>query len=1565
MIRIPPDKPAGGESHSGAPPGGRPASGSSPAGGPARSRWVRAALTWVVAASCAGLAAGVAGAVWMSHTAAGRDLALELALDRARPWINGSITVGSVGPGGLFGGTTLHDVRLMDAAGHRVLAVDSMRARYSVAGMLAATPAMAGLDLWGAVVDLAPAAGGRVDLPSLLASRRGTSGPSAAATDARPPAAAPAADSAPPAAAATRRPPAPAPIFRIRNVAIRGGSVVLRGGGAGGGARTVRGVEADLPLLEIAPESGVLFTASVDGAGLSIPLGDAYALDLSDIAGTVAVDGEGVRVDAEQFRLPGSEGAGRLDARSDGVRLRSDFDLRMTRLALADLGWIDERFDHGTARGGLRILDDPGGRRIQFDQVEADLGEAGRVTFDGELQVGDTLRLTQFRARPAAFATRELDRYLPGELPVVGTLFGDLVFDRAQGALGVAGQVTLLDAAGADTLVELSGSGATLGPGRVADIALEAAALDYALLEIFAPQPEWRGRGEMAIRADGALETGLSIEVVATQSTPGGPSSTVAVRGSLYGDTAVSLVDLSGSASPLSLSTLGELLPSLPLEGSVEGTFSLRGVLEELDFAVDLETDAGPVVAEGTVNLSDPAAGYDLAASSDGLDLSRLLPGLPVPDSTTVAGRVTLDGQGLDLESLRGSLALNTGPSTVGDLHVDSTELSAWVDDDGLLHVETVHAQAAGLAVRGRGSLGVAPGVVGSGVTLFLSSPSIRPLRDVFMGPNLVAWDELPPIEQELMVAVDGVDPDTMPRAQDIRFDGRVDGEVRLSGGLDDLSARAIAQLGGFAYGPAAARSLGVDLGVDGVDLTAGGLAATDSSLSGVVVQGTVAGDSLAYRDREFRLATLEGEVALGERGRLRALVERSENESYEVQTVVQLGERSGRVDLDRLTLVFDDRRWNLQGPARIDWDADAIEVRDFGLIRPGGGGLSLAADGRLARGRGTGAAGEAAGDAGEAGEAGEAAGESAFRLQAADLDLEVVGRLLQLDAPPGGVLAAELEASGPGDDPEWRGTVRVDRAEYRTMRFDSVTMAGSYANGTIATEIESWQNRRRTLRVAGDAPLDLRVGAVEARIPDREVALAIAADSFPARMLLGVPRGLEEVDGTVTAEVALGGTASDLEPDGTIRLHNVAALVAPFGVRLSGVEMDLGLRPDGVVAVRGRGASGGTIDVEGTIDLGQLADSVPLDLTFRPRGFQVVDRADMEAAVSSDGVTLTGSYAFPLISGAVTVEDGTVFVEEFQRTSEVVDLYDPALFMAATEPIGPDWAEDDADPPLPFLQNLRVLVNMRVERGNFLRSRQMNVETTGDLNLTFDRSGNQLVLAGDIEVERGTYSLGGRTLRMTDGVFSFVGTPGFNPGIAVTAESRLRTREGQPLVITANISGTLLSPFLSLSSDAEAAMSEADLINYLFLRRPSSALVGAAGAPVAAVGDLFLGQVLNEIGYGLGTELGVDHISVSQSEQGQASAAFGASSLQLEVGKYLLDDLFLTGVFQRGFCTDPTLPRNSGGLRLEVGMPRDVRLEGFVEGRCTRERYRGLGDASLELENIWGFLMFREWGFK
>lgn len=419
--------------------------------------------------------------------------------------------------------------------------------------------------------------------------------------------------------------------------------------------------------------------------------------------------------------------------------------------------------------------------------------------------------------------------------------------------------------------------------------------------------------------------------------------------------------------------------------------------------------------------------------------------------------------------------------------------------------------------------------------------------------------------------------------------------------------------------------------------------------------------------------------------------------------------------------------------------------------------------------------------------------------------------------------------------------------------------------------------------------------------------------------------------------------------------------VLANLGIKLEDIFVDMALSPDGFVTVDGTGRSGGSVGVRGTVDLSEIRNP-KFDLAFWPRALQVVDRRDIEAAVTGDSITLTGAFDSPYVEGDLQVIGGTVFIEEFQRASGAVNFYDP-FFFEALELAG-EGTEALEGARNPFLSALRVFVGMEVDRGNWLRSRDMNVETSGALDLTFDRGLGQLVLLGDVNVVRGTYSRLPRTFTMTDGVFTFIGTPGFNPDMDVTAENRLQTREGEPLTITANISGTLLAPQLTLDSDAEVAISEADLISYLLLGQPASALVNETQtASVGAGVNLLLGQVASQIGYLLAPQLPIDYLSVSQSAGAQANALIGGA-VQIEAGTYLSDEVFLAGLFQRGSCADPTSVANSWGLRMEVEVPKDVVLEGFLEDRCTREGFRGLGDLSFQVAKIWGFSLYREWGY-
>ena len=1483
-----------------------------------RRTWGVVLLRAVIVAATAFVTLGVAAAVVINHTAAGRGFALDWVLERARPLLNGTLTVGGVGPSGLLAGATLHDVELRDRAGRLVLSADSIRARYSIAEFFGGPPAIADLNVWAPVVHLEPEPGAPVDFGGLVA-------------DAEPDANAP----PPPAATADEN---RAPLLSIRGARIHDGVVIMRD--ATGAEERVDGIEADFDRLDIAPERDVNLLAAVDELALSYPLGYGR-LELSGLRGDLEMRSDEIVVRAERFRLPGSEAAGSMRVAADGEALRTTFDLDISRAALEDLSWLDERLGHGTVRGGVRVLLNRAGVFVDVSDARVETPR-GRFAFAGGMSWTPTARFRSLRVAPDMLATAELETWLPDTLPVTGLLSGDVVFDGAPDRLAVSGRMALLDEVTRDTLAGASGSGTLLGDGSYRETAVAFESLDYGVLADVFPWAWWTGRGSAEVAVDGGLSTGLELRVAATRSLDGGPESSIVVDGIVHGDTAISMVDLDVALHPLDLALVRELRPDFPLTGPVAGSVALAGPLERLGVVADLNTTAGPLAAEGHFNALDPARGYRVEVAARDFRLSEWFAELP--DSTVVSATAELSGEGLALDSLRASLVVNAGPSTIGGLDVDTAAVSMRVDDAGLLHVETLHAEAGGVVVRGRpGSVGTAPDVVGQGIALSVSSSSIGPLRPLFMGEVPVAWDELSPIEQRVMIEFDGVDPSTLPTAREIRFEGALDGDVRLRGWLGDLEAVAALALSGFEYGPNSAGAARANITVGGMALV--GADTTRALPSPIVLEGAITGDSVVIADRGFQRALIDGRVALGRGGRVRAVLDRSPGESYETQAVVSLDDGGGRVDLDRLTLVFPERRWSLQGPASMIWSPDSVIVNHFGLIRPGTPGLRLFADGRLAR----------------------RSGESDFELRMAGLDLGVVARVLQLDEQVGGIAAADLAIAGTAAEPDWRGSFRVDDAVYETLRFDSATATGNHAAGMLAAVVEFWSDGRRSLSVDGELPADLRLVAVEDRLPDEPRRIEIAADAFPAAMVLPGLTGLDEVDGTISGVVTIAGTGSSPRPDGELRLENATGYLEALGIRLASVDIGARLTPDGIVTVEGTGMSGeGTMRLAGTVDVSR-PDSLPLDLAFWPRGFQVVNRRDMDIAVSGDSITLSDYFVSPLIQGRLEVDNGTVFLEEFQRASQTIDFYDPALVSAATIEIGPvGLARDGAPvrPRNPFLQNLRVLVDLHVGPGNWLRSREMNVETSGDLSVTFNRQSNQLILHGGIDVVRGTYSVGPRTLRMSDGSFRFVGTPGFNPGIAVTAEIRMHTREGEPMVITADISGTLLSPRLSLRTEA-SAVSEADLLAYLVFGRPASTLIGEGGAAsVDASRDLILGQVLNQFGYLLALELNVDHLSVSQAEQSQANAAFGASSLQVEVGWYLGERVFLTGVFQRGLCADPTLPVGSGGVRVEVGMPRDVKLEGFVEGRCTRERYRGLGDLSLKLARIWGFSLFREWGY-
>jgi translocation and assembly module TamB len=407
-----------------------------------------------------------------------------------------------------------------------------------------------------------------------------------------------------------------------------------------------------------------------------------------------------------------------------------------------------------------------------------------------------------------------------------------------------------------------------------------------------------------------------------------------------------------------------------------------------------------------------------------------------------------------------------------------------------------------------------------------------------------------------------------------------------------------------------------------------------------------------------------------------------------------------------------------------------------------------------------------------------------------------------------------------------------------------------------------------------------------------------------------------------------------------------------------------------GVAAITG--APAGTARITGTLDFGRTDDPA-FDLTLHANELLAARRRDAELTLSGRG-TLRGSYRQPIVGGDVHLDRGALYLDEIYRQYLIVDLEDPRLFDAIDTTL---FATREVLPPSqsPFLRNL-VVDNARVTvgSGSWLRSRDMNVEITGDVIVAFDRRREELRLTGSFQAVRGTYQLYfppiTRRFEIEHGSIDFPGTPGLDPGLAITANYRARSIHGDPLEITAHVSGSLDNPRVRLASNAQPPISESDLASYLFFGVPTNALaVNSAGGATGGFGEFgvrtFGPSALGFVASGLQTlaqSTGViDYIGVSPAETrpGQQHAGIGGifADAQLDVGLYLTPEVFAA------FTQRLASPGANAGVRVEWRFHPTYSAEIFAEDRFARTPSFGFSQVT-ETRKIYGFFLFREFGY-
>ncbi len=1226
----------------------------------------------------------------------------------------------------------------------------------------------------------------------------------------------------------------------------------------------------------------------------------------------------------------------------------------------------------------------PGGfaKVMRFDSVN---GNFSRVIWESPIEQGKLVDIRNLQAK--GFVWREAFRVtgMRGTVTMKDTIIGFDIPDvrMRESQASVVGRVIMEEGT------------------NFFDIRADAKRFSFRDMQWLYPRLPEEGGGSGVLRIQSQRPKGILFLATNTRiSAPGTRMS--GSFGVVMGDT-MYFTNVDMRAAPLNLDLIQAVLPGrLPVDGLLVGTVEVKGPLSSLDVKGDVQLarngQSSGVKWHGTFDTRDWSA-RNLRADLDKLDLAivtALRPDLQLRGQVT--GHVEASGN-------------TTGSVTfAADIHHYLAGFASSFDGDGVWHAAGPNA---GLDLR----LNAQPL---SFAQLAEAYPALERLQGEARGPIRLygALDDLQ-VEAELETAaglakVNG-------RLRQLDGSPRYIGEAVVSGFqldrlIDQLPATSISGTVGFDVGGTDIRAASgritarLDSGrlsaVDFYDAQTAmmldrGSLRVDSLFAGTKWGNLSAGgrislladrlDTLHFKLTEDSLAYgswaghLSADGALmGARGQFAgqinaAAISADAGEEYAANALFEAREGNMYFRIDQLRLGSVATPWTLVQPAHISVNDHGLSADTLRIRRADGGSAQL--NGRVAWH--------------SAAHRSEDENISDFSINFQGVPFADFARIRFASIQTSGSVDGSIQITGNSANPLINGDAVLRSLSLGDAVLDSVAGNFAYANRMLTTRLNAVEQGRRVFFADGAIPLDLSFIPVSERRLNQPLRFAVTADSAPATLLTGFVGGLKDVRGSVHGALVAGGTTQKVTVGGELALHNGDAIFSGSGVRYRDVNGTFKLQNDRTALVDASlRANDGRAHVTGSIAFANARDP-RFDLEVNATNFLAAKRKDAEFTTTGD-LQLTGTYKRPEITGALAVGEGALFLDEIYRRYQIVELDNPLLYDVVDTTI---VALHSFLPPSqnPFVKNL-IIRDLRVVMGreSWLRSRDMNVELTGELTISFldndplvsQRSANDLRLLGTLTAVRGNYTMysngiakqfGTRQFTIREGTIDFPGTPGVDPNLGFNAIYRARPSQGDPIDIIAVVGGTLRSPRVRLTSDEEPPISESDLASYLFFGVPTYALSPSQNASLTGFGGLDpnvmafadLGvRALTSSGFGylasglqtFAQNFGIlDYVSLTAAEgtgiAPQNALAGLFEGTRLELGRYFGNDVYVA-YSQRLSANGYLTP----GVRLEWRFLPTLTAEFFSEDRFARNPSFGIENS--DSKRVWGLLLFREWSY-
>ena len=1302
---------------------------------------------------------------------------------------------------------------------------------------------------------------------------------------------------------------------------------------------------------------------------------------VEQLAGTLFIGPDSLWMQDAELRLPGTEAVASIRV---GTAEATDIALAIVAdtLTLSDVraayGALPE---HGGGSITARVALRNDSTLLDADPMDITIGDARVRGSLGLVMTADRMAFANTEVSAERVHTSLIESMVPGtEIPVRGELTGSARLDGPLSALNVNADLGFTGDDGLTSHLLAMGQVGLLEDGVIAarNLRLDARPVQVALARSMAPDLPVAGVVTGNGTVNGQTDTGLTTTFDLTHSAQ-------LERSRVAGTATVALepemrLDVVAALEPLDMATVARFAPDAGLHGTLSGPVRITGPMNDLHLEARLEVaNGGGVSVAGRADAAEPGRRYDLTLTGTRLDLAALTSAAPSTSLTFSANAV---GEGIDPATMSARLALDMSASRVDTVRVDSAVVRVGAAA-GMASVDSLRGWAPGATVAARGTFGLVEGQQGHLVfraavdsldrfagyvpedtvtttvrpaararrrAARLDSARLarRPVEDVALGRRTTVRTQPEEARTEL------------PRDS---LSGSLYAAGVVTGNLSRVDVTGRAGLLNFMLMGHSAREARVAFGWEG--------GRTDSA----TIRASLSVDELLAAG--FALDSVATDLVFaGGEGSVAASIWQDQRRDYQLAAAFELGDESRSVLLEELAMRFDSTTWRSERASEIRLASEGIAI-DRLELRDGGEGLIFANGTVPLSGSGT------------------------LDLSIRDLPIGQIVALVQDDTDARGLLSIDARLEGESANPRLRGALSLFDGELRGVRLPTLRGTFDYSDLLLTSSIEGL--RRYDSRLAGQTvlqavasvPVNLALsGEVEQRLPDAPLRIDVRADSLPVSLVSAVlPEMLSNARGEADIVLSVGGTTASPELQGRIVMVDAAATIVPLGISLNRLTTSIGIENRVVTIDSLVGYSGGRILLRGELGLDSIA-APSFDLYLVAENARVLDN-DIGVVFMDAGIAMRGPYDGVYVSGAARIREGVFYVPEADgQTPMAVD--DPVLLAVADTSLLDEQVIAAGNP---LLDNLQADVNLLVNRGTWVRSREANVEIftpeeSGPIEVSLDQATGAILLDGIVSTERGVYEFIGRRFELRRGSVVFVGTPDINPTLQLTGEYVVRAPGSEALTISILIGGTLLEPRITLGSDAQPPISQSDLISYLALGQSSTSLLQQQGSsvtgggsqglvgtasevvtqrlPAFAMNVLFDELILQQFESSASRRLGADVFNITPADVPIEAAASNLQQLnsfvvgtEMELGRYFTPRTFVSVNVRPSFFLRPEgVPATQPGLRVMYRPRTDLWLEATFEPRFLL-REPTLESQSVDTfgsQGVLGLFITREW---